>query len=1035
MGLYSLYLYHTTKEKLTEELQTNAQITLTALQQNLSHLIEAYAVNEYQMLIAHEIDQKNISVIVVDDDNMAKILGEKNFYSGKIRSSEHKILDFNPNNKKDFQLLKECYYPLQTDIFSSSKAKIGTLYLCSNDKDIKKELSSLMIKNIFIASLITLLLILSLFTALRRFVLRPIANIMEVISRHDDAGIPTSKVNEYTSAEFNQLSKTINRMIEAVQEFRTQSEEQQKQLALSESRFRELFEEHSSVMLLIEPQSGKIVGANAAAAEFYGYSQETLINMNIAQMHTLSEAEIKIRRLEALKHKQNFFTFIHRLADGSTRDVEVHATPIKTPTQTVLFSIINDITDKVKAEKELKQSVALNELLFNTIPDLLWLKDANGIYLTCNKRFEDFFGAKKEEIIGKTDYDFVNKEMGDFFRENDKKAMYAGKPTINEEWITMANDSSSLLLETTKAPLVYKDGTVAGIMGIGHDITLIRRHQEALEHSAKHDPLTSLPNRFLFNELIQNALYRVQRSNKKVSLFYIDLDGFKEINDIYGHDAGDAVLVELAKRMLHIVRKEDVVARLGGDEFVIALADIDHKEDVIPLLQRLLQDINMPITYLNDSTYQLSVSASIGVSFYPQNQEVGPEALLRQADQAMYEAKNSGKNQYRFFNIDADQSFKERQQSIEKFIKAIDTDELVLNFQPKVDMVQNKVLGFEALLRWKNPEKGLLPPDAFLPLVNSEKSVMLKLGRWVFEHAFSQLSLWNKKGHRFTLGINISAHEFNEVTTLELLADLLKRHSIIDPSQIELEILETHALEDSPQAHEMIKKCQALGFSIALDDFGTGYSTLSYLKELPVDTLKIDKSFVMEMLDDSGSFSIIEAAMGLAKAFRCKVVAEGVESEELGNMLIQLDCTVAQGYAISKPLSAKEVEKWLLQWESFESWSKQKRLKYKGSTVLMALVEHRQWMRMLKRYLNDSDAPKPELHESKCRFGIWLQEDAQKECADIDAELFTTLLQLHHDIHGLAIQAVKNKDASKWDSIETIHKKILIELDKLIAVC
>ena len=461
------------------------------------------------------------------------------------------------------------------------------------------------------------------------------------------------------------------------------------------------------------------------------------------------------------------------------------------------------------------------------------------------------------------------------------------------------------------------DGTPLRFVGFNTDITHKIEYQDKLDYSAKHDALTHLPNRFLLSELLTHAMYRVQKHNQYLALLFIDLDGFKEINDIYGRGAGDEVLSTMASRMSGMVRNSDIVSRLGGDEFAIVISNLQDDREVIPLLQRLLSELSSDILY-NKNT--MHVSASIGVSFYPQKDDIGNEALLRQADQAMYNAKLSGKNQYQFFNLEASQELKEQQQDILVLRQAIKKNQFVLYYQPKVDIKKNRVIGLEALLRWNHPEQGLLYPDSFLPLVENDSSFMIELGNWVFEQAFSQLESWHLEEQEITLSINVSSYEVHQQGFSKYLKELFTKYPAIKPNTIELELLETAAFHNFELTSNTLRECQELGVSIAIDDFGTGYASLHYLKELPMNTLKIDKSFVIDLFNSSKNLSIVEASIGLAHAFNCRVVAEGVESEEHGKVLLQLGCDIAQGYAIAKAMPANNVMSWIHSWDGFDSW-------------------------------------------------------------------------------------------------------------------
>jgi EAL domain-containing protein (putative c-di-GMP-specific phosphodiesterase class I) len=346
-------------------------------------------------------------------------------------------------------------------------------------------------------------------------------------------------------------------------------------------------------------------------------------------------------------------------------------------------------------------------------------------------------------------------------------------------------------------------------------------------------------------------------------------------------------------------------------------------------------------------------------------------------------------------------------------------------------MRTNKIIGFEALLRWNHPQKGLLYPDQFLPQVNSEKKLMLTLGEWVVNTAFEQLSHWRDEGHDFALSINLSAHEFKEDKTFSHLQSLLEKYPNLDPNKIEFEILETHAFDDIEQANKMIKTLQKLGFNIALDDFGTGYSTLTYLKDFSINTLKIDKSFVMDMLHDRASLSILEATLGLADAFGCEVIAEGVESVEHGVILIQLGCYQAQGYVLSKAMPSNEVIPWLNSYKGYEAWEEVSKRFFHDNSALYATVEHREWIKNLENYLKgyDKNALLPELDENKCNFSKWLDDGAKKHFSQ---DTLNEISNLHKQIHNLAREAVaapETKKADYIDDIDKLHLKITNILD------
>jgi diguanylate cyclase (GGDEF)-like protein/PAS domain S-box-containing protein len=443
----------------------------------------------------------------------------------------------------------------------------------------------------------------------------------------------------------------------------------------------------------------------------------------------------------------------------------------------------------------------------------------------------------------------------------------------------------------------------------------LERTNRALEHIAHFDTLTNLPNRVLLADRLQQAMAHTQRREQIMAVAFLDLDGFKAVNDKYGHAVGDKLLVYLAQKMKSSLRESDTLARIGGDEFVVVLTDLQHTTDCEPLLTRLLQAAAAPIELDN---LLLEVSASIGVTLYPQD---GSDAdqLLRHADQAMYLAKQSGKNCYRIFDIAKDVAVKHQRETLEHIRSALYNHEFVLYYQPKVHMRTGQVIGAEALIRWQHPQYGLMPPAAFLPVIENHL-LSIELGEWVIETALNQMIEWEVMGLEIPVSVNIGAIQLQQINFAERLEALLHRHPAANPHNLELEILETSALEDITQVSTVINACKRLGVSFALDDFGTGYSSLAYLKKLPAQILKIDQSFVRDMLEDTDDLAIIKGIVGLANAFHRTVIAEGVETIAHGEILLAMGCELAQGYGIARPMPAAAIPEWANTWRPDTLW-------------------------------------------------------------------------------------------------------------------
>lgn len=460
------------------------------------------------------------------------------------------------------------------------------------------------------------------------------------------------------------------------------------------------------------------------------------------------------------------------------------------------------------------------------------------------------------------------------------------------------------------------DGKPLRMIGTNSDISARKEQERALEHIAHFDALTNLANRMLLSDRLQQAMAQAQRRQQQLAVVYLDLDGFKPINDCYGHQIGDQVLITLAIRMKEALREGDTLARLGGDEFVAVLIDLDDAAGCTPLLERLLAAAAQPMVV---DELCLHVSASLGVTFYPQKQDLDADQLLRQADQAMYQAKLAGKNRYHVFDAEQDSHLRLQHESLERIRQALIRGEFVLYYQPKVNMRSGTVVGAEALIRWQHPEKGLLAPGTFLPLIENHP-LAVDLGEWVINTALAQMELWRAVGLDLPVSVNIGARQLQQGNFVTRLRSILAEHPHMRPDWLELEVLETSALADMAQVSQVIDDCAQFGVKFALDDFGTGYSSLIYLKRLHVTALKIDQTFVRDMLDDADDLAILQGVIGLAAAFKRQVIAEGVETVAHGTVLLQLGCELAQGYGIARPMPADRLPDWVADWPLDAAW-------------------------------------------------------------------------------------------------------------------
>ncbi len=531
-----------------------------------------------------------------------------------------------------------------------------------------------------------------------------------------------------------------------------------------------------------------------------------------------------------------------------------------------------------------------------------------------SRRFAEMLGYAEGEFGSHVERFFRIIHADDILRYKDELQAYLRRNTghfVSELRLVCKDGSSKWMLCRGTVTRRDEAGEATLMVGTFSDITLLKQHEKQLEHIAHYDALTGIPNRVLFADRLQQALAHTKREGSNLAVCYLDLDGFKLVNDTMGHEAGDTVLIEVTRRIKDTIRGDDTVARLGGDEFAVLLLGMNAADECAISLNRLLEAISQPIEIKNRL---FEVSASIGVAIYP-GDEHDADTLLRHADQAMYAAKQSGKNRYYLYDAENDQRARTHHEFMRRLELALERDEFVLYYQPKVDMRTLRLVGAEALIRWNHPERGVLAPAEFLPEIEGT-SLEVELGDWVVVAALAQLEKWQLAALPMELSINISARHLQASDFTWKLKRKLLRHPGLPKGSLQIEVLETAALEDIPRAIDTIERCRNLGITFALDDFGTGYSSLSYLGRLPVDTLKIDQSFIRDMLLDKGDRAIVQGVIALAKAFDRRIVAEGVETEELFLALLEMGCEYGQGYGIARPMPASQLPAWLEKWNN-----------------------------------------------------------------------------------------------------------------------
>jgi diguanylate cyclase (GGDEF)-like protein/PAS domain S-box-containing protein len=578
-----------------------------------------------------------------------------------------------------------------------------------------------------------------------------------------------------------------------------------------------------------------------------------------------------------------------------------------------LMATLADVHDKRQAQERQLMSVSL----FQHLHEGLLITDPELRALDVNPAYAQILGVGREEVLG-TVPSLLRPTPADPVARQQRAAMWAGLRDHGRwrgELLERRRDGTECTLQATVSTVLGPAGELRYHVLVISDITEQRAQREQLERQAHFDELTRLPNRARLSELLDDAMRAADRDGYLLVVCYLDLDRFKPVNDRFGHEAGDRLLAELAGRLKSALRSRehwtDSAARLGGDEFVLLLR-AGTLEEARLAVERVLRVVSQPYV-VDPAEDPVQVTASMGLTVYPIDRS-DADTLLRHADHAMYGAKQKGRNGYEFFDPEQRRRTEERALAIGRIQEALDQQELVLHYQPKVDMRSGRVHGFEALLRWEHPTQGLIAPAQFLPLIE-HTGLSSRIGDWVIAQALGHLSSWRRKGFEFSVSVNVSARHLQEPDFSLRLSELLDRHQP-EPlaAWLEIEITESAAHADIEATSALLARCRTLGVRFALDDFGTGYSTLTYLKRLPVDVLKIDRSFVHQMLDDAQDRAIVEGVIGLAGTFGCTVVAEGVESPAQARALLDMGCALGQGIGIAAPMPVAQVSDWIAQY-------------------------------------------------------------------------------------------------------------------------
>ena len=585
--------------------------------------------------------------------------------------------------------------------------------------------------------------------------------------------------------------------------------------------------------------------------------------------------------------------------------MEPVAQPATTANGASRFCFADLMEVRILARKE-EEQLRFQAKLLEAAGQSIIATDLEGKVIYWNRGAQDLYGWSSEEALGRSLRDLTVSEEALEKAEEVGSELRAGR-TWSGETLLRRKDGSHVPVLGTATPLFDDRGNLVGMISVSTDISERKALEAELERRASYDPLTGLPNRHTFIDRLGMALLRTKRgkAGRKVGVLFMDLDGFKNENDSLGHEAGDRLLVALAERLKNRLRPEDVLARFGGDEFAVLLEEAADASEVIRVAQRIGEALRETFT-VND--HQVNLSTSVGITLGSAHTNDDPEGMLRQADAAMYQGKEQGPGRYALFDPAMQTRAQERIELEADLRRALEQGEFVLYYQPEVSLHDGSMVGFEALLRWRHPERGLLKPSAFMPLAE-ETDLITPIGRWVLEEACQQAKRWEEErplASPMTMEINLSSKQLRRQGLARTVEEALTRAGV-EAHALALDMTETvliRALEDNAQALEALKK---MGIRLSLDDFGTGYSSLSYLKRLPVDRVKVDRTFVKGLGENATDTALVRMIIDLCHTLGVEVLAEGIETSEQAVLLRDMGCDLGQGYYFARPLRGEEL--------------------------------------------------------------------------------------------------------------------------------
>ena len=668
-------------------------------------------------------------------------------------------------------------------------------------------------------------------------------------------------------------------------------------------RFRVAMDNSADMIVLIDRATMRFVDVNETSCTLLGYSREELLEMGPHDVLPTSREKLERAYDEFISnpsHTPGMHSY-YRRKDGSTFPFESTRHVLRSGDTYIIAAISRDISERLASENALRESEERFRGLTELSSDMYWEQDDQYRFTSMTGTGSERVNVRTVRILGKKrwEQDYANM-TADAWADH-IAVLEAHKPFRDMELCRLDESGKKVWISISGEPVFDSTGAFKGYRGVGKDITERKDNEEHIQFLANHDALTSLPNRAMFSEVLNLAIQNARRYSRNFAVLFIDLDRFKNINDTLGHEAGDKLLQEMGARLTQTVRASDVVARLGGDEFVVLVQEVSEAKQVAVVARKVLSTLVKPMVIQRQ---ECRVTASIGICMFPAEAQ-DEQALMKNADIAMYRAKEDGKNNYKFYSEEMNIHSFERLALETSLRRGLERNEFLLHYQAKLDLHTGRITGVEALVRWQHPDLGLVPPAQFIPLAE-ETGLIVPLGKWVLVTACAQNVAWQRDGlPPLNMAVNLSARQFADEDLVKDVAAALKSTGL-RPELLELELTESMVIQNTERAGKVLAEIKKMGVRLAIDDFGVGYSSLTHLKRFPIDTLKVDRSFIRDLPQNAEDKALTEAIIAMGKSLNLTVVAEGVETQEQQTFLRDRACDEMQGFFFSKPIPSGE---------------------------------------------------------------------------------------------------------------------------------